>query len=120
MFSCIAFRAALGAAKGVTFTHTFAPARNPANVFIAPPAPPLPPYTAAGAVCFFSIVLLGSTPAFVYRCKELSEYSAFIAKARSFLKELGNKEEAIKETVKYCQKHGILKQFLELYATSAI
>jgi predicted transposase/invertase (TIGR01784 family) len=50
------------------------------------------------------------------RCKKLSEYSAFVAKVREFEKELGNREEAIKKTVKYCQSHDILKEFLELHA----
>jgi hypothetical protein len=50
------------------------------------------------------------------RCKKLSEYSAFVAKVREFEKELGSREEAIKRTVKYCQSHDILKEFLELHA----
>jgi predicted transposase/invertase (TIGR01784 family) len=50
------------------------------------------------------------------RCKKLSEYSAFVAKVREFEKELGSREEAIKKTVKYCQSHDILKEFLELHA----
>jgi hypothetical protein len=49
------------------------------------------------------------------RCKKLSEYSAFVAKVREFEKE-GSREEAIKKTVKYCQSHDILKEFLELHA----
>jgi hypothetical protein len=54
------------------------------------------------------------------RCKKLSEYSAFIAKARAFEKELGSRKKAIKETVKYCQKHDILKEFLELHAAEVL
>ena len=50
------------------------------------------------------------------RCKKLAEYSAFVAKVRSLEKELGSLEEAIKAAVKYCQKHDILKEFLELHA----
>ena len=50
------------------------------------------------------------------RCKKLSEYSAFVAKVRDFEKESGSREEAIKRTVKYCQSHDILKEFLELHA----
>jgi predicted transposase/invertase (TIGR01784 family) len=50
------------------------------------------------------------------RCKKLSEYSAFVAKVRSLEKELGSLEEAIKKAVKYCQRHDILKEFLELHA----
>jgi len=50
------------------------------------------------------------------RCKKLAEYSAFVAKARVFLKEFGSREEAVKEAVKYCEKHDILKEFLKLHA----
>jgi len=31
-------------------------------------------------------------------------------------KELGSREEAIKEAVKYCEKHDILREFLKLHA----
>ena len=54
------------------------------------------------------------------RCKKLAEYSAFISKARIFMKELGDREEAIKEAVKYCQKHGILKEFMEQHGTEVL
>ena len=50
------------------------------------------------------------------KCKKLAEYSAFVAKVRAFEKELGSRKEAIKEAVKYCQKHGILMEFMELHA----
>jgi len=50
------------------------------------------------------------------RCKKLSEYSAFVARERAFEKELGSREEAVKEAVKYCQKHDILREFLKLHA----
>ena len=54
------------------------------------------------------------------RCKKLAEYSAFISKARIFMKELGDREEAVKEAVKYCQKHGILKEFMELHGAEVL
>jgi len=54
------------------------------------------------------------------RCKKLAEYSAFIAKVREFELELGNRKEAIKKAVKYCQKHDILKEFLELHAAEVL
>ena len=54
------------------------------------------------------------------RCKNLAEYSAFVAKERSLEKELGSREEAIKETVKYCQKHDILREFLKLHASEVL
>ena len=54
------------------------------------------------------------------RCKKLSEYSAFVAKARVFEKELGNREKAVKEAVKYCEKHDILKEFLKQHGTEVL
>ena len=54
------------------------------------------------------------------RCKKLSEYSVFVAKVRAFFNKLGNKEEAIREAVKYCEKHGILREFLKLYAAEVL
>jgi predicted transposase YdaD len=54
------------------------------------------------------------------RCKKLSEYSAFVAKARTFEKELGSREEAIKEAVKYCEKHDILKEFMKQHGTEVL
>ena len=54
------------------------------------------------------------------RCKKLSEYSAFMAKIRAFRKETGDLEEAIKTAVKYCRKHDILKEFLEIHGEEVI
>jgi hypothetical protein len=62
----------------------------------------------------------GRNEEIVNRCKKLSEYSAFIAKTRSYWEELGNLEDAIKETVKYCHKHGILKEYLENYGSEVL
>jgi predicted transposase/invertase (TIGR01784 family) len=54
------------------------------------------------------------------RCKKLAEYSAFVARERAFEKELGSREEAVKEAVKYCEKHDILKEFLKLHAREVL
>ena len=51
----------------------------------------------------------------VSRCQKLMEYSAFIARVRAFWEELGNLKDAIKASIKYCQKHDILKGFLETH-----
>ena len=56
----------------------------------------------------------------VNRCKKLAEYSAFMAKVRTFWKETGNLEEAIKSAIKYCQKHDILKKFLEIHGSEVL
>ena len=62
----------------------------------------------------------GRNDKIVKGCKELHEYSMFVAQARNFLLTLGNQEEAIKEAVIYCQKHGILKQFLEIHGSEVL
>jgi hypothetical protein len=54
------------------------------------------------------------------RCETLAQYSAFIDKARSFMKETGDREEAIRKTIKYCRDHDILKEFLEKHATEVL
>ena len=56
----------------------------------------------------------------VNRCKKLAEYSAFMARRYDFWKEFGDKETALKETVKYCQKNDILKEFLEVHASEVL
>ena len=62
----------------------------------------------------------GRNGVIVDRCRELSDYSKFIASVRAFFDELGNKEDAVQEAVKYCQKHGILKRFLEIYGSEVL
>ena len=54
------------------------------------------------------------------RCKKLAEYSAFVAKARVFEKELGSLKKAVKEAVKYCEKHDILREFLKQHGTEVL
>jgi hypothetical protein len=62
----------------------------------------------------------GRNEAIVKRCKKLSEYSSFIAKVRAYWDELGNLEKAVKEGIKYCHKHGILKEYLEIHASEVL
>jgi predicted transposase/invertase (TIGR01784 family) len=55
------------------------------------------------------------------RCRKLAEYSAFIAKVREFEKEQNtDKKEAIKKAIRHCQRHDILKGFMELHATEVL
>ena len=54
------------------------------------------------------------------RCKTLAGYSAFVARVREFEKECGDKAEAIKQAVRYCRDHDILKEFLEQNATEVM
>jgi len=56
----------------------------------------------------------------VSRCKKLFEYSAFIAKVNALFEEFGDKEKSIKEAVKHCQKHDILKEFLETHGSEVL
>jgi len=51
----------------------------------------------------------------VNRCKKLQEYSTFIAKVRELTKIYKDLKKAIKEAIKYCHKHDILKEFLEIH-----
>jgi hypothetical protein len=62
----------------------------------------------------------GRNKAIVSKCEKLAEYSAFIAKAYSFLEETCDRETAVEETVKFCQKHDILKEFLEIHASEVL
>ncbi|GHT72106.1 hypothetical protein FACS1894110_26350 [Spirochaetia bacterium] len=59
----------------------------------------------------------GRNEAKVRRCKLLSEYSAFIAKVRELMQQGADREEAMKQAIKYCREHDILKEFLEKHST---
>jgi len=62
----------------------------------------------------------GRNEAIVRKCRILSEYSAFIGKAREFEKEVAGKNEAMKKTVRYCREHDILREFLEQNGTEVM
>ena len=62
----------------------------------------------------------GRNEAIVKKCRILSEYSAFIGKAREFEKEAADKDEAMRKTVMYCREHDILKEFLEQNGTEVM
>jgi hypothetical protein len=47
------------------------------------------------------------------RSKILSEYSKFVALVRYLTQQLGDKQKAMQAAVRYCLKHGILKEFME-------
>jgi predicted transposase/invertase (TIGR01784 family) len=59
----------------------------------------------------------GRNEAILNHCKTLSEYSRFIAKSYEYLKEIGDRKKAVEETVKYCLKHDIIREFLETHAS---
>ena len=54
------------------------------------------------------------------RCKKLAEYSAFITKVHSFWKESGDLKEGIKEAIKYCSRHDILREYLEVHGSEVL
>jgi hypothetical protein len=56
----------------------------------------------------------------VNRCKELAGYCFFVDKVRFFLKESANLEEAIRKAIKYCEKHDILKEYLEIHGSEVL
>jgi hypothetical protein len=62
----------------------------------------------------------GKNEAVARKCATLAEYSAFVAKVREFEREVGNREEAIEQAVRYCRGHDILKEFLEKNATEVL
>jgi len=62
----------------------------------------------------------GRNKAILDRCKQLAEYSVLVARIRALYKKLGNKEEAVKKAIKYCEKHDILKEFLKLHAAEVL
>jgi predicted transposase/invertase (TIGR01784 family) len=62
----------------------------------------------------------GKNEGVVKRCKTLAEYSAFIAKVREFEKGTKDITEAVKEAVRYCRDHDILKEFLKQNSTEVM
>ncbi len=62
----------------------------------------------------------GKNEAIVKKCRKLSEYGAFVAKARELEKASGNLGDAIRQAVVYCRDHDILKEFLETHGTEVL
>jgi len=56
----------------------------------------------------------------VNRCRKLSEYCLFVSKVREFMDKYNDLLKAIREAVKYCQEHDILKEYLEKHGTEVI
>ena len=61
----------------------------------------------------------GRNETIVNRCKELADYSWFMAKVYAYWKELGDLEEAIKKAIKECHTHDKLKEYLEIHGSEA-
>jgi predicted transposase YdaD len=62
----------------------------------------------------------GRNEGVVRRCELLREYSVFVAKARECERKGEGREEAMRETVKWCVEHDILKKFLEANASEVM
>ena len=62
----------------------------------------------------------GRNEEIITRCKKLAEYSAFIARIHAFWKELGSLEDGIKEAIKHCSRHGILREYLEIHGSEVL
>jgi predicted transposase/invertase (TIGR01784 family) len=56
----------------------------------------------------------------IRRSEKLRGYSLFISKARELEGTLKDRGEAVKEAVKYCINHGVLKEFLELHSSEVL
>jgi len=42
-----------------------------------------------------------------------------MGRIRGYFKELGSKKESIVEAIKYCDRHGILREYLEIHGKEA-
>ncbi len=62
----------------------------------------------------------GMNEGIVRKSKTLTEYSAFVGKVREFEREGKDREEAIKEAIRYCCNEDILKEFLEQHAAEVM
>jgi len=54
------------------------------------------------------------------RCRKLAEYSILISKIHTFWNELGDLEEGIKKAIKFCHKHAILKEYLDIHGSEVL
>jgi len=62
----------------------------------------------------------GRNESLLGQSKTLSQYSAFIAKAREFEEVSGDRNEAVTQAVRYCRENDILRDFLEKHGTEVI
>jgi len=56
----------------------------------------------------------------VKRCRKLQEYSIFMGRVRGYFKEFGSKKESIVEAIKYCDRHDILREYLEIHGSEVL
>ena len=62
----------------------------------------------------------GCNEGIVKRCQTLKWYSAFVAKVREYEGEGMGLEKAIRQGIRYCIEHDILKEFLKEYGTEVV
>ena len=53
-------------------------------------------------------------------CRKLAEYSVLMSKVRAYKDKLDNLEKGIREAIKYCSRHDILKEFLEIHGSEVL
>jgi len=62
----------------------------------------------------------GKNAEVVNRCRKLAEYTRFIGRIYDFWEEHGNLEDGIKNAIKYCSRHGILSEYLEIHGSEVL
>ena len=60
----------------------------------------------------FHNVVYAESKALLYRCRALRDYARFVYLVKEYLHRGGAREDAIRETIRYCIEHDIMKDFL--------
>lgn len=60
----------------------------------------------------FHNVVYAESKALLYRCRALRDYARFVYLVKAYLHRGGAREDAIRETIRYCIEHDIMKDFL--------
>ena len=60
----------------------------------------------------FHNVVYAESKALLYRCRALCDYARFVYLVKAYLHRGGAREDAIRETIRYCIEHDIMKDFL--------
>ena len=62
----------------------------------------------------------GRNEEIVSRCRMLYEYGVLMARIRFYKNEQNSLEEAVEKAVIFCEKHGILKEYLEIHGSEVL
>ena len=60
----------------------------------------------------FHNVVYAESKALLHRCRALCDYAKFVYLVKAYLHRGGAREDAIRETIRYCIEHDIMKDFL--------